>query len=350
MTKNLFKPFLISFLAASLFACSESEPERPLGEYEQGILIMNEGAFGVNDGEVFHLNTNTGELKSNVFELENGRPFAGLLQDMILEEDRLYLVANTGKVEIVDARDFKSIGSVTGDLDISRSLAVNSGKLFISDYGPYAPDFSTPNSYIAVVQSLNGGSISNKIPVSRKPEDLIATGKYIMVAGSEEGKVEIIDAETEEIFKTIDVEGRPMKFFEANGSIFLYSITSEEVIFYSFHLDNFTLATTNYYPIVNATGKITVSPEGVAYMLTSSGWPDYQDVIAKLELFDSGIDLNWYEGSGFYGISYDPTLGEIYLANSNGFQGNGTVTILNEQAEVQRSFEVGRGPSGFLFR
>ncbi|WP_288373735.1 DUF5074 domain-containing protein [uncultured Algoriphagus sp.] len=350
MTKNLFKPFLISFLAASLFACSESEPERPLGEYEQGILIMNEGAFGVNDGEVFHLNTNTGELKSNVFELENGRPFAGLLQDMILEEERLYLVANTGKVEIVDARDFKSIGSVTGDLDISRSLTVNSGKLFISDYGPYAPDFSTPDSYVAVVNTQNGVLVSKKIPVSRKPEDMIASGKYVLVASSEEGKVEIIDAQTEEIFKTINVEGRPMKFFEANGSIFLYSITSEEVIFYSFHLDNFTLATTNYYPIINATGKIAVSPEGVAYMLTSSGWPDYQDGIAKLALFGPEIDLNWYTGSGFYGIGYDPIAQEIYVSNSNGFQGNGSVTILDKEGTEIRNFEVGRGPSGFLFR
>lgn len=350
MTKNLFKPFLISFLAVSLFACSESEPERPLGEYEQGILIMNEGAFGANDGEVFHLNTNTDELKSNIFELENGRPFAGLLQDMILEEDRLYLVANTGKVEIVDARDFKSIGSVTEDLDVPRSLVANSGKLFISDYGPYESDFSTPNSYIAVVQSLEGGTVSKKISVSRKPEDMINAGRYILVAGSEEGKVEVIDAQTEEIFKTIDVEGNPKKFFEADGSVFLYSTSPEEVIFYSFHLDNFTLRTTNYYPIVNATGKIAISPEGVAYMLTSSGWPDYQDGVAKLALFDSEIDLDWHNGSGFYGISYYPLLREIYLTNSNGFQGNGTVTVLDEQAIERRTYEVGRGPSGFLFR
>ncbi|WP_416171348.1 hypothetical protein [Algoriphagus boritolerans] len=33
------------------------------------------------------------------------------------------------------------------------------------------------------------------------------------MAGSEEGKIEIIDAETETVIKTIEVDGRPVQFF-----------------------------------------------------------------------------------------------------------------------------------------
>ncbi|WP_332911211.1 DUF5074 domain-containing protein [Algoriphagus boritolerans] len=145
-----------------LVACNDSGNERPLGAYDTGVLIINEGAFGANDGEVFHLDPSTGILKENVFEAENNRPFAGLLEDIVLEEERLYLVANTGKVEIVNPGDFKSIGSVIGDLDIPRSLATAQGKLFISDYGPYDASFATPDSYIAVVSGLDGGTVKKE--------------------------------------------------------------------------------------------------------------------------------------------------------------------------------------------
>lgn len=341
------KAFALIFI---LFACTENDPEIPLGEFDSGILIMNEGSFGSNDGEVYHLNSTTDELKANIFEEANARPFAGLLQDMVLENDRLYLVANTGKVEVVNPGDFTSLGSVTADLDQPRSLTVNSGKLFISDYGPYDASYATPESYIAVVNNTLGGEVSTKIAVSRKPEDLISYGKYVLVAGSEEGKVEVIDAEKSELIETIEVEGSPSRFFEADGKIYLFSPNGDELILYSFHLDNFTLATTTQYPISNATGKFAIDENGVMYILTSSGWPDYQDGIALLDIFGSAIDPTWYEGSGFYGIGYDPVLDEIYVTNSNGFQGNGTVTVLDEDGVEKRSFEAGRGPSGFMFR
>ncbi|TFV93064.1 surface layer protein [Algoriphagus kandeliae] len=337
-------------LSLLLFSCIENDPERPLGEFDSGILIMNEGAFGANDGEVFHLNPSTGTLKTNIFESANARPFAGLLEDIIYENDNLYLVANTGKIEIVNPGDFTSLGAITSDLDQPRSLTVNSGKLFISDYGPYDQSYGTPSSYIAVVRNSLGGVVAKKIPVSRKPEDVISFGNYILVAGSEEGKVEVIDAEKEEVIKTIEVEGSPAVFYEAAGKIWLYSTGSDEVYFYSFHLDNFTLATTNIYPIPNATGKIAFGNNDIMYLLTSSGWPEYRDGIAQVSVLGPELNPNWYSGSGFYGIGFDKERGELYLANTNGFQGNGTITVLDENGTELRSFESGRGPSGFLMR
>jgi hypothetical protein len=189
-------------LITLLFACENGGDERPLGKYDTGILLMNEGAFGANDGEIFHLDPASGTLTRDIFELENNRPFAGLLEDMVLEEDRLYLVANTGKVEIVNPGDFKSIGTVTGNLDQPRSLATARGKLFISDYGPYDADFNTPDSYVGVVSGLDGGIVRKTIEVSNKPEDLFAVGKYVFVAASEGGKIEIIDAESETLIKS----------------------------------------------------------------------------------------------------------------------------------------------------
>ena len=79
MKMNYKNQLLALGLIFLLFACEESGKERPLGAYDTGILIMNEGSFGTNDGEIFHLDPATGMMKENIFEAENNRPFAGLL-------------------------------------------------------------------------------------------------------------------------------------------------------------------------------------------------------------------------------------------------------------------------------
>ena len=333
-----------------LFSCDDSESERPLGKYETGILIMNEGAFGSNDGEVYHMDPISKELKADIFETANNRPFAGLLEDMVLTDDRLFLVANTGKVEIVNPGDFKSLGAVSGNLDIPRSLAVNGNKLFISDYGPYDARFNTPDSYIAVVEGLNGGPIKKKIEVSNKPEDLFSFGKYVFVAGSEEGKVEIINVDTEAIFKTLEVSGKPQQFFEEDGVLWLYSTGDDEVYFQSFRLDNLTKANAITLPLANATSRIAFDDDSeTAYILTSSGWPKYEDAVARVSLDNSTLEAKWITGSGFYGIGFDDESGLLYVANAKGFQGNGTVTIYRSNGQVDSEITVGRGPSGFKF-
>ena len=332
------------------FSCNDNGEEAPLGKYDTGVLIMNEGNYGSNDGEVFHLDPGTGTLTQNIFELENGRPFAGLLEDMMLEEGRLYLVANTGKVEIVNPGDFKSVGAVIGDLDQPRSLATASGKLFISDYGAYDASYNTPDSYIAVVSGLDGGTVKKKIEVSEKPEDLFASGKYVFVAGSSEGKIEIINADTEAVSKIIEVEGSPVEFLEVGGEVWLYSVDDDKVYLSSLNLSGQTVKEVKSFELANATGKIAVGDNSKLYLVTSTGWPDYQDGVAVVSIADNSVDTDWTTGSGFYGIGYDKTRQEIYLANSNAFQGSGTVTVFKTDGSEVVEMEVGRGPSGFLFR
>jgi hypothetical protein len=332
------------------FSCEDSGNEKPLGAYESGVLILNEGAFGTNDGEVFYFDPETGGLKRNVFETENGRPFAGLLEDVVLVDERLYLVANTGKVEIVNSGDFKSLGAVVGDLDQPRSVDIAEGKLFISDYGPYEADFSTSNSYVAVVAGLDGGSVKKKIQVSNKPEDLFAKGNYVWVAGSEESKVEVIDARTEAVVKTLELKGQPTQFFEKDGDLWLYSFDSEKVYFQSFRLDNFTLKSLKEIGLPSATNRIALGSGNRIYVLTSSGWPDYRDAVAIVNFNDNSFVADWKKGSGFYGIGFDSERNELYVGNSKGFQGNGEVVIYSEEGTELRKMEAGRGPSGFMFR
>jgi len=348
---GILQNFWAIALALLVFGCDSSTIETPLGEYERGVIVMNEGSFGANDGEVYHYSPETGEIKGDVFETQNNRPFAGLLQDMVLVDDRLYLVANTGKVEIVNANDFSGVGAVSSGSDQPRSLVVAGGKLFISDYGPYDENFATPNSYVSVVNSVQGGSISKKIPVQRKPEGMYSLENRILVAVAQDRVMQVIDVASEEVVDSKAITGTPNSFFEINGQLYLYARDAAAVYFHQINKSSYAITRTVTANIARATNNYTLGENDDVYVITSTGWPAYNDAVSRVSL-STGEVLNesMYTGSGFYGIGYDRTARQIYIGDNNAFQGNGTVIILNEAGQEVDQFNAGRAPSGFLFR
>ncbi|RZS96602.1 YncE family protein [Cecembia calidifontis] len=335
----------------SLFSCMEDSPQIPLGEFEKGILIMNEGAFGANDGEVYHYDPATGTIQQNVFESKNGRPFAGLLQDMVASEGRLYLVANTGKVEVVGLKDFTSRGAVTSGLDISRSLVIANQKMYISDWGPYDANFNNPNSYIAIVNHLDGGTVSKKIPVSTRPEGMFVAGNQLLIGCSDAKKLEVVSLATDELVKTIALEGMPTRFFESEGKLYLFARDSEKVYFHEINRNNIEIINTVSVSLARATSNFALTDSGELLVITSTGWPSYNDAVAKVKVATGEvISAELFTGSGFYGIGYHVDRKEIYIADNNAFQGNGTVIVLDQSGIQKKTIPAGRGPSGFLMR
>lgn len=340
--------WVLAFISVS---CTDEVPEVPLGEFEKGVLIINEGAFGANDGEIYHYNPASGEIKTDIFETKNGRPFAGLIQDLVEADGKMYLVANTGKVEIVDPKDFESLGAVDAGLNISRSIAVSNQKLYISDWGPYDEDFNSPESFVAVVNGLNGGTISKKIAVASRPEGLIVAGNYLYVACAAAKKLQIISLATDAVTSSQDVEGIPSKLKVIDGRLFLFARDAENIYFHEINRNNFNIQSTIKIPLADATSNFTVADGGEVYVLTSTGWPDYNDAVAKVSMNSASVvNPSLFTGSGFYGIGFHPVDREIFIADNNGFQGNGTVIVINGSGQTVKTFEAGRGPSGFMFK
>lgn len=350
--KQLFGKFGIAFLVLVLISsCMDDTPPIQLGEFEKGVLIMNEGAFGANDGEVYHYDPDSGEIMPNIFESKNGRPFAGLIQDMVAAEGRLFLVANTGKVEVVDRRDFSSRGAVTSGLDISRSLITANQKLYISDWGPYNANFNNPDSYIAVVEGYDGGEVSKKIPVSSRPEGMFVAGNQLLVACTAGEKLDVVSLITEERVKSLEVTGRPTRFFEEGGRIYLLARDAENVYFHEINRSSGEIMATITVNLARSTSGFALTDNGEMLIITSTGWPDYNDAIARVSISNGQVlNASVFNGSGLYGIGFHKDRGEIYVADNNGFQGNGSVIILDRNGQQQKTFLAGRGPSGFKFK
>jgi hypothetical protein len=336
------------FLFALLVSCGTDPVEIPRGAYEIGVLIINEGAFGANDGEVYHFDRISAEVEANVFQNTNSRPFAGLLQDMVSYEDFTYLVANTGKVEVVQSADFIAVGAVSNDLVNSRSMVRADGDLFISDWGPYDATWSNPESFVAVVEDITGGYIAYKIPTPSRPEGLAFVGDRILVA-CQMGSIAIIEVGEDEVEKTVSVDGTPFSFFDYQGSTYLYASDSEKIYLHKLHSATFEVEETLEFPVNNSiyNGNFTINNNGELFVISNQAT---KDVVVKLSIPSASVvNQDFYSGSNFYGLGYDDNTQTLYIGEHNGWQGNGTVMRINAQGELIDQTAVGRGPSGFYF-
>ncbi|SHN13116.1 hypothetical protein SAMN04488057_107153 [Cyclobacterium lianum] len=337
------------FLITLLFSCGTDPVELPRGAYEEGVLIVNEGAFGANDGEIFHFDKASGEMESAIFEKVNNRPFAGLIQNMHIFGDYAYLVANTGKVEIVRASDFTGMGAVDGALVNSRSLVTAEGKLFISDWGAYDENYQNPDSFIAVVNDPKGGAIANTIPVSSRPEGLTYFGGRVLAACQSEGQLLVIDPETETVERTVQVTGTPFSFFDYGDKLYLYATDAANVYLHEIAPADFEIADSQVFPVANSmyNGSFTLTESGEIFVISNQ---ESEDVVVKLSIGSGTVsDADFYSGNHFYGLGYDEATDMLYIGEHAGWQGNGSVLRVNSAGELIDQMPAGRGPSGFYF-
>lgn len=347
--KNLRLLGYLLTLSIFIYSCDSGGNERPLGEFEKGLLIINEGNFTPRDGEISHYNFNTGEVSQNIFESVNNRPFAGLIQDLVEFEDYFYLVANTGKVEIVNKNTFQSLGSVEGDdLNIPRSAIVADNKIYIADWGPYDGNFANPESFIAISNNITGGAVTKKIETSSRPEKLYRVNNDILIACTAARKIDVLGIGDDAVSESIDIEGIPAMFLEFNGKLLLFSRNSRTVFFHEINISDYSISNTTEINIPNPTSNIALGENGEAYIITRDG---SNNLVSKISISTGQvINANFFEGSGFYGIGYDKVDKFVYVADNNGFQSSGTVMVINQNGEEVKKITSGAAPSGFKFR
>ncbi len=351
--KALVQNSILALLStALLFSCREDPaPELPPSNYSEGILILNEGTVGANDGEVFHYNPDLDVLTPNLFETANGRPFDGILVDILQVGDRIYLVSSTGKVEIVNASDFTSRGTVADGLDRPSSVAVEGEKLYIADFGPENGNSTSSQAYVAVINGLDGGQVVSKIPVAVLPEIYLSTDLTLVVASQKAGKLQFVNVGSEDIGLSYDQSPTTMV-----GGVFVAGLGAN---FYTFDQDVIGLLTTLYpsfvidsyrdYDLPNATKSFAVLSSFEFALITSSGVSGEKDEVHIVNFNGRSplTSVQFIEGTNLNGLGYDVSGEGFYLADTKGGIGNGEVRIYKRDGSLVKTLSVGKNPSGF---
>ncbi|WP_448520078.1 DUF5074 domain-containing protein [Rhodoflexus sp.] len=333
-----------------LAACSSDKENVPAGKYDNGVIIVNEGNFSDSDGELSFWNRATQQATQQIFQAENQRPFAGIIQSVRLHNNRLYAVANRAdKVEVLEAGSMKSVATISdaGRMINPQDFAAVGNRGFVTCWGPFSPTFSRDNPAL-VVLDLQSNQIVNSLRLPAFPQGILAANSKIFVALAGARNVAVINPETAQIEASIEVLQSPQRLLlDANNRIWVIGGGGFTRINPNTNQVEATIASS---ATVRPNGKATMNADRTRIYFLVGGFNTPQSVYELPITATSLPSTPIFSQNNIYGIGCDPQDGSIWLADSNAFQGNGTIIRIRPDGTRIGTIPAGRGPNGFLFR
>jgi YVTN family beta-propeller protein len=334
-------------LLASLFvftSCDESD-NGPKGDFDNGVLVINEGNFNSGDGTVSFFEPNSKTVTEDIFGLVNPKLALGdVVQSMTVVGDEAFIVVNNdNKVEVVNVNTFEAIHTIN-DVKLPRYFATASGKGYLTEWVSFSE-----SGRVSVVD-LTTYEVTKTITTDFGAENLMLVGNKLFVSNNFTNTVSVINTTTDAVVKTIEVASAPGEFVvdaqnklwvvcggdyqQNNGALVQIDPATETVVK--------TISLSRNVSVKLATDKSKnalyfYSGKSIYKLATSA-------TAAPTEPF-----LTENNATGFYGLDIDQNTNIIYAGDAKGFAGNGVVFRYNIDGSLIDSFKAGRGPNGFVF-
>lgn len=346
ITKLLFMALASSILFVS---CSDDnddniiiEPETPLGDYDNGVLIVNEGNGSA--GTISFISNDFTTVGQDIYGAVNsGDGIGGYVQSIFFEGDRAFIVSNgSNKITVVNRYTFELIGKIETGFNIPRYGVVENGKAYVTnlaDFGDLTDDF------ISVI-NLSTLQVENTIAVNAIAEHIEGENGKLYVANGSYGEgntVTVIDAATGSIESTIDVGISPNSMEEEGGFLYVLcgNYTDDSKLVKINLSTNQIVSESTMTGLVNAqnlnieNGKLYFTVDSNVYSenLTST-------TISTLPLFTSSAVT-------LYGFNVND--GRIFVGDAKDYASDGEVFIYTSTGTLQKQFNVGLIPNGFYF-
>lgn len=192
----------------------------PKGNYENGLIILNEGAFFGGNASVSFVSDDLSLVENDVFNNMNEELLGDTAQSMAFSGDLAYVVVNVSKkIEVVNRVTFKSVATISTGLVNPRYMAITGGKGYVTDWG----DGTDPSDDFIAVVDLATNTITSTISVVEGPEQIAANNTTIYVSHkggfSSNNIVSTIDVATNAL-QTITVNDNPDEItFDNSGDL-----------------------------------------------------------------------------------------------------------------------------------
>ena len=353
-----FSKLVVAALVSTFFFVSctndNDKVEAPLGNYDNGLLILNQGGFGKGNASVSFLSNDFVTQQNNIFSLVNPALILGdTAQDIGLYQNLAFIVLNvSNKIEIVNRYTMAHIATVSSGLKNPRFIAFSNGKAFVTNWGD---GNSATDDYVAVV-NLSTYVVSNKIPVAEGPERIVESNSKLYVAhqgGYGFGKtISILNGSTNALLSTINVGDVPNSLEISNN--FLYVLCGGK--------PGYSGAETG-----GSLVKISLNDATVSGTITFSAktHPSNLDIVASdfyytinADIFKSALSATTLPtaalfsttAQGVYGVySFAVHNNKVYVGDAGDYSSNGKIYVYSSTGLLEKNYTVGVIPAGFYF-
>jgi YVTN family beta-propeller protein len=360
-----FSKIVLMTLVFSLFfvSCTNDDTnDAPLGSYDNGFLILNQGGFGHNDASVSYVSSDFSIAQNDIFSVVNPSITLGDVgQDIGFNNELAYIVLNvSNKIEIVNRYTLKSVGTINSGLKNPRYIAFANGKGYVTNWG----DGSVATDDFVAVIDLSTNKVSNTIPVAEGPERILMNSGKLYVAHkggySYGNKISVIDAASNTVSTTITVGDVPESMEIKDGTLWVAcsgnpSYVSAPLIETSSKIVKVNLATNNvtstiaYSDATKHVSNLALNGSDVYYTIDSD--------IYKMSTSATALPTTSAfstTAQGVYGVySFAVHGNHIYVGDAGDYAHNGKVYVYALTAPsigtLEKTFSVGVIPAGFYF-
>ncbi|WP_299887443.1 YncE family protein [uncultured Lacinutrix sp.] len=340
--------FLVSI--AFLSSCSNDDdaittPE-PLGAYENGYFILNEGGSNTMTASVTYISEN-GTQTDDVFRIENPdqAEIGTFLQNIFFDDTRAFIVSgSTNSVTVYNRYTFEYITTITSNISTPRYGTVLNGKAYVTNQD----SFSTGTDDFITVINLEDYSTSQ-----------IAVGDYVERITNNNGNIYIMNGTfgsgnaitvlnpTTEVITPIDLgAGNSPNSMSIEGNT-LYTLTSSQKLI-KVNLTNNVLDTPIDIPTVLTSPKNLDLENGMLYFTSGTS-------VYSLGINDTTISttpIATYVSTSAFGSMYGFNVenGVIHISDAGDFNSNGQAFEYSIDGDLLESRTVqGNAPNGFYF-
>jgi YVTN family beta-propeller protein len=341
----------LSLLAFALLVQScKDEPTvpTPTNAYGTGVFVINEGPFQNGSGTVTFINRSTSGVQQDVFQQANGRPLGNIAQSMAsFGTQGLIVVNNANKVEVVDLKDFKSVGSIEGlGLPSKIVVAGNTGKAYVTEW----VSFGSPGR-VAVI-NISSRSVLRSIPVGDFPNAITFHNNRIYVANSNENTVTEINTNVDTVLRTITVGDRPNGFVSIGNDLLVLcggnpSWTGTETVGSIASINGAQTSISNFPDPSFHPSNFSIHPNGTAVLYEINGAVYSQNLPLPTSIMPANSVIN----RSFYHFSLDPTTdGLLYGTDAGDFASNGWIFRYERNFVLKDSIRAGIAPGYIHYR
>jgi hypothetical protein len=353
-----FSKLVFVALISSVFfvSCSDDDAvvEAPLGSYDNGVLILNQGGFGHGDASVSYLSEDFVTQQNNIFSIVNPSITLGdTAQDIGLYQNLAFVVLNySNKIEVVNRYTMVHVATISTGLNNPRYIAFSNGKGFVTNWGDGG---DTSDDYVAVL-NLSSYAVSSTIPVAEGPERIIENDNKLYVAhtgGYGYGnKISVINGTNNTLTTTINVGDVPNSLEVNNGSLYVicggkpsYAPTETAGSFVKINLTNNTVASTLNFPAATHPSNLDIVDSNVFYTVDSS---IFKATLSATTLPTTALFTTIAQG--VYGVySFAVNNDKIYVGDAGDYNSNGKIYVYSSTGMLEHNYTVGVIPAGFYF-
>lgn len=340
-----FKINLIFFLSLMVFSSCEKEPTKPkdndISVTDKGFLVCNEGNFMWGNASLSFYNPTNNIVNADVFKQVNNLPIGDILQSATLFNGNIYLVVNnSGKIEVINAVDFKLVKTISGFKSPRYFLPISNTKAYVSDLYDNA---------LSIV-NLETGIVESKINMPGWTEEMLLFNNKVFVTNNTKNYALTVNIGSNQIADTLNCGFASNSIvIDAQNNIWILSAgdaTKKEKAFLScFEPNNLTLikhlefSNTGQKKLrINAAGnKLYWISSGDVYAMHTA------DTVLPTQPFING------DGKTFYGLAVNKVTNELLITDAKDYVQNGAVLIYTDKGEFVKSFSVGVIPNEICF-